>query len=99
MDGSQNSLTCYLNHLVVVDTIYGLKINTDKTKVVWIGNLERIFLKDKLIDKYTLIWGEDEFQLLGLTFNVNLDKTISQNYENALVKLLKTALYHGITDT
>ena len=84
LDGYQNSLTGSLNTLEVFGTISGLKMNTDKTKVIWIG--KKKFLIDKLISKYNLILGEDEFQLLGL-FNVNLDKTISKNYEKALVKI------------
>ena len=63
LDGSQNSLTGSLNTLEVFGTISGLRMNTDKTKVIWIGRKK--FSKDKLISKYNLIWGKDEFQLLG----------------------------------
>ena len=60
-------------------------MNSDKTKVIWIGR--RKSSKDKLNTEYNLIWGEDEFDLLGLTFNSNLNLTTLENYQKAIIKM------------
>ena len=85
LDGTQDSLTGSLNTLEIFGTISGLKMNTDKTKVIWIGRKK--FSKDKLNSKYNLIWGSEEFDLLGLTFNVDLNVTTIKNHQKALIKI------------
>ena len=85
LDGTQNSLTGSLNTLEVFGTISGLKMNTDKTKVIWIGSKKHS--KDKLNTNYNLIWGEEEFDLLGITFNVDLNLTTIKNYQKAQIKI------------
>ena len=85
LDGSQNSLTGSLNTLEIFGTISGLKMNTEKTKVIWIGRKKTS--KDKLNSRYNLIWGSEEFDLLGLTFNVDLNLTTIKNYQKALIKI------------
>ena len=42
LDGSRSSLVAALNILEIFGSISGLKINTDKTKIVWIGR-KKIF--------------------------------------------------------
>ena len=88
LDGTQRSLSGSLNTLEVFGTISGLKMNTDKTKVIWIGRKKHS--KDKLITNYNLIWGEEEFDLLGITFNVNLELTTTKNYQKAQIKINET---------
>ena len=44
-DGTQNYITSSLNNLEVIGTLSGLKMNTDKTKLNWMG--WRQFSKDK----------------------------------------------------
>ena len=85
LDGSQTSLTSSLNTLEVFGSISGLKMNCDKTKVIWIGRKK--YCKDKLLSKYNLLWGEEEFDLLGLTFNVDVHLTTQKNYQKAIVKI------------
>ena len=82
LDGTQNSLTGFLNTLGVFGTTSGLKMNTDKT---WIGRKK--FSQDKLNTNYNLIWGDEEFDLLGITFNVNLNLTTIKNYQKAQIKI------------
>ena len=59
-------------------------MNTMKTKVIWIGR--KIFSKDKLKVNTTFEWGTTEFNLLGLEFNVDLDKMVQKNYLNAIAQ-------------
>ena len=88
LDGSQSSLTASLNTLEVFGSYSGLKMNTDKTKVIWIGRKKHS--KDKLKTRYSLVWGEEEFDLLGLKFNVDLLKTTTINYNKAIIKINNT---------
>ena len=85
LDGTQHSLTGSLNTLEVFGTMSGLKMNIDKTKVIWIGRKK--YSKDKLNTNYNLLWGDEEFDLLGITFNVDLTLTTIKNYQKALIKI------------
>ena len=84
MDGSRESLHAAWNTLEIFGSMSGLKMNTMKTKVIWIGR--KRFSKDKLKVNTTLEWGTTEFNLLGLEFNVDLDKMVQKNYLNAIVQ-------------
>ena len=53
-------------------------MNTDKTKVICLG---------KLISKYHLVWVDEEFDHLGFTFNINLEKTTIKNDQKAEIKI------------
>ena len=63
LDGSQDSLLAALNTLETFGTYSGLKMNTEKTRVVWIGRKRHS--KEKLVDK-GLLWGCTHFDLLGI---------------------------------
>ena len=69
-----------MNTLEVFGSILALKMNTDKTKVIWIGR------KDKLSSNYNLILGREEFDLLGITYILNLKQTTNINDEKAIIK-------------
>ena len=60
-------------------------MNTDKTKVIWIGR--RKYSKDRLDTDYNLLWRDAEFNLLGITFNVDLELTTITNHQQTLVKI------------
>ena len=79
LDGSVGSLLAALNTLEIFGTLSGLKINTDKTKLVWIG--KKRYSKDKLDIKEDFIWGATEFSFLGIMFSVNLSKMVDLNFE------------------
>ena len=84
LDGSRESLHAALNMLEIFGSMSGLKMNTMKTKVIWIGR--KRFSKDKLKVNTTFEWGTTEFNLLGLEFNVDLDKMVQKNYLNAIAQ-------------
>ena len=48
LDGSKDSLIATLNVLEIFGSISGLQINTEKTKLIWIGK------NDTLVTKLTL---------------------------------------------
>ena len=66
LDGSRSTLLAALNVLEVFGNMSGLKVNMDKTKLVWIG--KKRHSKDKLDVGKDLIWGASDFTLLGIKF-------------------------------
>ena len=87
LDGSQLSLQTALNILETFGTISGLVMNTSKTKVIWLGRNR--FLKDKLKVNVKLDWENQEFSVLGITFDGDLKHTIELNYEKVLINIHK----------
>ena len=74
-----------LNILEVFGTLSGLKINHEKTKIIWIGKKKRS--KEKLKLPVKLNWGEENFKLLGLEFSVNLTTIPDINFDKAVAKV------------
>ena len=66
LDGSQHSLQSALNTLEIYGTMSGLKMNKEKTKIIWIGR--KRFSKEKLKVSVDMEWGASEFTMLGLDF-------------------------------
>ena len=88
LDGSENSLQTSLNILEIFGNMSGLKMNTSKTKVVWIGRKKHS--KNKLCENYHLEWGMKEFTLLGIQFTVDIINMPDTNYRTALMKIRET---------
>ena len=87
MDGSERSLKTALNILEIYGNMSGLKMNTNKTKIVWIGRKKHS--KDKLKVCHNLEWGATDFSFLGIDFNVNLEKMPEINFLKATSKIEK----------
>ena len=87
LDGSEKSLTETLKELSYFSKYSGLKVNFDKTQVVWIGCKK--YSSDSIKTKWKLNWGKTEFKLLGITFNVDLDEIIKVNYDEKIAKIKK----------
>ena len=85
LDGSIDSLKAALNVLEIFGSISGLRINTDKTKLVWIG--KKRYSSDQLDVGKNLIWGTTTFTLLGITFSVDLDSIVELNFTHAIKTL------------
>ena len=71
LDGSKESLDSALNTIEIFGSISGLKMNTTKTKV-WIGRKK--YCREKINTSFNLEWGSTTFDLLGITFSVNLNE-------------------------
>lgn len=91
LDGSSESLNTTLYELDRFARISGLKINFDKTQVVWIGFKK--YSSETIKTKWKLSWGCQRFKLLGINFNVDLDKMESENY-NAKIEQLENIVKH-----
>ena len=79
LDGSPASLDAEIS---------GLKINLEKTNVIWIGSKKHS--QDKICVKWGLKWGSNTFKLLGITFSVDLDLMIVLNYKPRLKEIENT---------
>ena len=84
MDGSRDSLEAALNTIEMFGSMSGLKMNTSKTKIIWIGR--KRYSKDKLNVNPRLEWGITDFNMLGIEFNVELDKMPKINYDIAILR-------------
>ena len=82
LDVSTNSLLAALNTIKIFGTLSGLKINTSKTKLVWIGSKKHS--REKINVPYNLEWGIHQFRLLIIHFSTNLDEMPMLNYSAAL---------------
>ena len=77
---------------LALDTLYlfyklsGLKINSLKTKVVWIGSKKfsnQVFHHSR----WKLEWGSTNFNLLGVEFSVEIGKIPELNYNKQIPKI------------
>ena len=55
-----------LNTIEIYGSMSGLKVNTDKIKIIWIGKKQ--YSKDKLEGVADLAWDTTKFNLLGIEF-------------------------------
>ena len=79
LDGSDKSLRNTLKLLEEFSHISGLKVNFEKTKLVWIGSMK--YSTRSIKTKWKLSWGEIQFKILGITFHVNLRNMVNINFE------------------
>ena len=85
LDGSEESLNVSLNLLKWFEGISGLKVNFEKTQVIWIGS--KRYSNDKLCKHWGLQWGKQKFTLLGIDYDINLDKICEINYRKKLLRI------------
>ena len=90
LDGSKESLVAALNTLEIFGSMSGLKINTDKTKLIWIG--KKRHSKDKINTMCNLAWGATDFNLLGINFSTDLQQITEPNF-SPTIKSIKKMLH------
>lgn len=78
LDGSSLSFTETMKELTQFANLSGLKINYDKTQVVWIG--AKKYSSDSIKTRWKLKWGITSFKILGITYDVDLDKMGKLNF-------------------
>ena len=82
LDGTKESLQATLNVLEIFGSISGLKMNTEKTKIIWIGHKK--YSEDQYNVTLELDWGSRNFVLLGLYYDVNLKQMVEINFRKCL---------------
>ena len=87
LDGTQSSLQAALNIIETFGSISGLKMNTEKTKIIWLGRQKHS--KDKLNVTHQLEWGSTQFKLLGINFSTDLNIMCKLNFDLILNNIAK----------
>ena len=82
LDGTQRSLQATLNTLEIFGSMSGLKMNKEKTKLVWLGRKKHS--REKLAIDSNMHWGNTEFTLLGIDYSVELDLIPIINFKKIL---------------
>ena len=78
LDGSDESLVHSLRVLKLYASTSGLKMNTDKTKVVWFGS--RRGSEIRYCQNENLGWEDQTFTILGIKFSLNLSDMVELNH-------------------
>ena len=89
LDGTEGSLQSALNTLEIFGSYSGLRMNRDKTRVIWIGRKK--ISRDKLNTVPQLQWGHSAFDLLGIKFSVNLKEMTELNYNKYIQQSIEIA--------
>lgn len=87
LDGSPKSLFEALETIDFYSSFSGLKINTSKTKIVWIGskkNSDQVFHHTR----WKLYWGSTSFNSLGFQFSVELSEIIDISFGIQIPKII-----------
>ena len=82
LDGSEASFRNAFQVLDNFSALSGLKINNDKTQIVWIGSskgCDTRYMRDR-----NFIWDPGTFKILGITFSVNTNEIVNLNYRDKL---------------
>ena len=98
LDGTEASLKNTLDTLHIFAKISGLKLNTEKTKAIWFGSKKKC--KMKLCQNLNLDWTEGDFKLLGIIFNIDLQKIPKLNLDHKKTEieaLLRKWEYRNLT--
>ena len=85
LDGSKKGFEACVQCLEKFTDISGLKMNFEKTQIVWIGsrkNSDVRYMRDK-----NFIWNPGIFKVLGINFSVNMEEIVTINYENKLQEI------------
>ena len=87
LDGSEESMEEALLELDWYAKLSGLRINFTKTQVVWIGSKK--YSREMLCQNRDLSWGSTSFRLLGINFDIDLDKILNLNYTDRYLQKKK----------
>ena len=91
LDGSEKSFIEAVHTLTRFAHISGLKINFDKTQVVWIGSRKNSgmqYMRDK-----NFVWDPGTFKVLGITFSTNTDTIVQLNYNDKLFSIRRVLAF------
>ena len=86
--GTTKSLQSAMNILEIFGKLSGLKMNCEKSKLIWIGSEEA---SQRILNvSHKLHWGDTQFSLLGIQFSCDLTNLPNQNFQNVLLKPKKS---------
>ena len=82
LDGSESSFKNAFEVLDNFSAMSGLKINNEKTQIVWIGSsigCGTRFMRDR-----NFVWDPGTFKILGITFSVNINQIVNLNFKDKI---------------
>ena len=82
LDATEMSLKNTLLVLKFYADASGLRVNMEKTKVIWFGSKKGS--ETKLCESWNLSWEKDTFTLLGVKFSTNLEKIVELNFKDKI---------------
>jgi hypothetical protein len=85
LDGSERSFLETINVLTKFSQISGLKINLDKTQIIWIGSRKNCgiqYMRDKIF-----VWDPGTFKILGVKFSTDINSIVQMNYDDKLLAM------------
>ena len=85
LDGSRESFCAAFDTLDTFEKLSGLKINSEKTNIVWIGSKK--YSHEVFHHRLKFNWGTTTFNLLGILFSVDLVAIPKLNFTKALKKV------------
>ena len=84
LDGTEKSV---MESVRIFENFYqcsGLKLNVDKTQAIWLGTKK--FSNEKVCLEKKFNWVKS-FNLLGIIFDIILEKMIKLNYEKKIIEI------------
>lgn len=85
LDGKESSLREVLDALNEFHLLSGLKMNIEKTKLIWFGALENSNMV--LCREVNFEWGAKEFSSLGVNFAVNVEYIWNLNTDKKMLEI------------
>ena len=98
LDGSERSLKESLSCFEKFYMVSGLKMNTSKTRAVWVGNKKYCDLI--LCPEMRLNWSSSNFKILGIEFSLDLSCMSDLNFRKKIIdisKILKSWQHRKLT--
>ena len=87
LDGTENSLNEALKILKTFAIASGLKLNSSKTRAIWIG-CEK-FSGETFNHRLKLDWTQNDFTILGIKFSCDLNTIVDINYNTKIIEIEK----------
>ena len=87
LDGSEKSLTAAIQTLDSFARLSNLKVNSSKTRAIWIGCKK--FSGETFSHRLKLNWTQTNFDILGIKFSCNLDTMVKINFKDKIEQIDK----------
>jgi hypothetical protein len=85
LDGSEESFNEAIETLINFSKISGLKMNTQKTQVVWIGSRKNSNVQYRRDQNF--VWNPGIFRVLGVNFSTNIQTICELNFNDKLLTI------------
>ena len=82
LDATEISLENTLSVLKFYADASGLRVNMEKTRVIWFGSMKGS--QTKFCQNWNLSWDQGQFTLLGVKFSINLQNMVELNFKDKI---------------